>query len=33
MNFQEALNPIRALKSTFETMNLQPAHLWGGAGC
>lgn len=31
MEFKEALNPIRALKSTFETMNLQPAHLWGGA--
>jgi len=27
----EALNPIRSLKATFETMNLQPAHLWGGA--
>lgn len=30
MTFEEAFNPIRALKSTFETMNLQPAHLWGG---
>ena len=31
MNFKEAFNPLRALKSAFETMNLQPFHLWGGA--
>jgi hypothetical protein len=31
MEFKEAFRPIRALKSTFEAMNLQPAHLWGGA--
>ena len=31
MTFAEAFNPIRALKSTFEAMNLQPGHLWGGA--
>ena len=31
MTPNEALNPLRTLKSTFETMNLQPAHLWGGA--
>ena len=31
MTPNEALNPIRSLKATFETMNLQPAHLWGGA--
>ena len=30
MNFSEAFNPFRSLKSVFETMNLQPAHLWGG---
>ncbi|MCH2106830.1 MAG: glycerophosphoryl diester phosphodiesterase membrane domain-containing protein [Planctomycetes bacterium] len=27
----EALNPLRSLNATFETMNLQPAHLWGGS--
>jgi len=31
MTPKEALNPLRSLKATFETMNLQPAHLWGGA--
>ena len=31
MNFKEAFNPLRALKSAFETMNLQLSHLWGGA--
>ena len=30
MNFSQAFNPLRSLKSVFETMNLQPAHLWGG---
>jgi uncharacterized membrane protein len=30
MNFSEAFNPIRSLKSVFETMKLQPAQLWGG---
>ena len=30
MNFSQAFNPFRSLKSVFETMNLQPAHLWGG---
>ena len=30
MNFSQAFNPLRSLKSVFETMKLQPAHLWGG---
>lgn len=31
MTPNEALNPLRSLKATFETMALQPALLWGGA--
>ncbi|MDE0892804.1 MAG: DUF975 family protein [Planctomycetota bacterium] len=30
MNFSQAFDPIRSLKSVFGTMKLQPAHLWGG---
>jgi uncharacterized membrane protein len=30
MNFSQAFNPLRSLKSVFETMKLQPAQLWGG---
>ena len=30
MNFSQAFNPLRSFKSVFETMNLRPAHLWGG---
>ncbi|MCH2105882.1 MAG: hypothetical protein MK291_04495 [Planctomycetes bacterium] len=30
MEFKEAFNPIRSLKSTFKTMGLAPGALWGG---
>jgi hypothetical protein len=31
MQFSEAFNPIRVLKSTFKTMGKTPGLLWGGA--
>ena len=30
MNFSQAFNPLRSLKSVFATMKLKPAQLWGG---